>query len=121
MKNDYDKLNDEHNKLKNDYDNLLINSNFFENSINYIFEYEWNNLYQEAIYQFFKQLFKYDKDYPYHEKSSEYLFSKLGLLNIIITNFTKNKNLHNLYILLLSYSMKENYKNELKINKNKKT
>ena len=28
-------------------------------------------------------------------------------------NFTKNKNLHNLYILLLSYSMKENYKNDL--------
>ena len=28
-------------------------------------------------------------------------------------NFTKNKNLHNLYILLLSYSEKEEYKNEL--------
>ena len=28
-------------------------------------------------------------------------------------NFTKNKNLHNLYILLLSYSQKDNYKNEL--------
>ena len=28
-------------------------------------------------------------------------------------NFTKNKNLHNLYILLLSYSEKENYKNDL--------
>jgi hypothetical protein len=26
--------------ISNDYDNLLINSNFFENSINYIFEYE---------------------------------------------------------------------------------
>ena len=115
--------------ISNDYDNLLINSNFLENSINYIFEYEWNNLYQEAIYQFFKQLFKYDKDYPYHEISSEYLFSKLGLLNIIITNFTKNKNesnndnnsKHGYVPLLVSLSYKINSLiggNYININKN---
>ena len=115
--------------ISNDYDNLLINSNFFENSINYIFEYEWNNLYQEAIYQFFKQLFKYDKDYPYHEISSEYLFTKLDLLNIIITNFTKNKNesnndnnsKHGYVPLLVSLSYKINSLiggNYIKLNKN---
>ena len=75
--------------IPNEYDDLLINSNFFENAINYIFQFQWNNLYQEALYQFFKQLFTYDKEYPYHEKSSEYLFSKMGLLNIIMTNFSK--------------------------------
>ena len=115
--------------ISNDYDNLLINSNFFENSINYIFEYEWNNLYQEAMYQFFKQLFKYDKDYPYHEISSEFLFSKLGLLNIIITNFTKNKtennndnnSKHGYVPLLVSLSYKINSLiggNYIKLNKN---
>jgi len=116
--------------IPNDYDNLLINSDFFQNSINYIFEYEWNNLYQEVIYQFFKQLFKYNKDYPYHEISSEYLFSKLGLLNIIITNFAKNKNesnndnnsKHGYVPLLVSLSYKINSLiggNYININKNK--
>ena len=115
--------------ISNDYDNLLINSNFLENSINYIFEYEWNNIYQEAMYQFFKQLFKYDKDFPYHEISSSYLFSKLGLLNIIITNFTKNKSesnndnnsRHGYIPLLVSLSYKINSLiggNYIKLNKN---
>ena len=81
------------------------------------------------MYQFFKQLFKYDKDYPYHEISSEFLFSKLGLLNIIITNFIKNKtennndnnSKHGYVPLLVSLSYKINSLiggNYIKLNKN---
>ena len=78
--------------IANELDNLLINSNFFDNAINYIFEYEWNNLYQEAIFQFFNNLFNYDKEYPFHEISVDYIFSKLGILNKITTNLDKIKN-----------------------------
>jgi hypothetical protein len=78
--------------IANELDNLLINSNFFDNAINYIFEYEWNNLYQEAIFQFFNNLFNYDKEYPFHEISVDYIFSKFGILNKITTNLDKIKN-----------------------------
>jgi hypothetical protein len=78
--------------IANELDNLLINSNFFDNAINNIFEYEWNNLYQEAIFQFFNNLFNYDKEYPFHEISVDYIFSKFGILNKITTNLDKIKN-----------------------------
>ena len=78
--------------IPNEYDNLLINSNYFENAINYIFQYEWNNLYQEAIFEFFDKLLEYDKDYPYHELSTDYLFSKLNFLSKIIEKLTEIKN-----------------------------
>ena len=78
--------------IPNEYDDLLINSNFFENAINYIFEYEWNNLYQESLFQFLNKLFTYEKDYPYHEKSAEYLLTKINLLNKIILNLKNIKN-----------------------------
>ena len=80
--------------IPNEYDNLLINSNFYENALNYIFEYEWNNLYQESLFQLLKKLFTYDKDFPYHEVSADYLLSKINILNIIITNLTNNKDKH---------------------------
>ena len=80
--------------IPNEFDELLINSNFFNNAWDYIFEYQWNNLYQESFFQFLKKLLAYDKDYPYHEKSAEYLFSKMNILNLIITklNYIKNNN-----------------------------
>ena len=77
--------------IPNEFDNLLINSNFFGNAINYIFQYEWNNLYQEAIFQFLEKLLTYDRDYPYHELSADYLFSKLNFLNTIIEKLTEIK------------------------------
>ena len=113
--------------IPNEYDNILINSYFFENAINYIFEYQWNNLYQEALYQFFKQLFIYNEDCPYHEKSSEYLFSKLNLLKIIISNFNKinNNNDGNSQNGFTSFLVRLSYKintiiggNYLNLNKN---
>ena len=75
--------------IANEYDNLLVNSNFLENTINYIFEYEWNNLYQEAIFQFFNNLFVYDKELPFHEISVDYIFSKLDILGQITNNLDK--------------------------------
>ena len=81
--------------IPNEYDNILLNSKFLENSINYIFEYEWNNLYQEAIFQFLKKLLTYEEDYPYHELSLNHLFTKINILNEIIIHLTSIKNKSN--------------------------
>ena len=79
--------------IPNELDNLLINSNFFENAFNYIFEYQWNNLYQESFFQLLKTLLSYNKDYPYHEISADYLFAKMIILNTIMTSLNSiNKN-----------------------------
>ena len=72
--------------IPNEFDNLLINSNFFENAFNYIFEYQWNNLYQESFFQLLKTLLSYNKDYPYHELAADHLFSKMIILNTIMTS-----------------------------------
>ena len=78
--------------IPSEYDNLLINSCFLENSINYIFEYEWNNFYQEAIFQFLKKLLIYEKDYPYHEISLNHLFTNINILKEIMTHLANIKN-----------------------------
>ena len=66
--------------IPNEYDNLLINSNYFENAFNYIFEYQWNNLYQESFFQLLKTLLSFYKEYPYHEIGADYLFFKIFIL-----------------------------------------
>ena len=76
--------------IPGELDNLLINNNFIENAINYIFKYTNNNIYQEALLQFFKTLFKKEEGCPEHEILYEYLFSKFNLLEKIKSNFPKN-------------------------------
>ena len=76
--------------IPGELDNLLINNNFISNAINYIFKYTNNNIYQEALLQFFKTLFKKEEGCPEHEILYEYLFSKFNLLEKIKSNFPKN-------------------------------
>ena len=65
------------------YDKLLIETKFFENAFNYLFEYEFNNLYQDALLFLFK---KFLNDSNHHEILAEHLFKKLDILSIIINN-----------------------------------
>ena len=46
------------------YDKLLIDSQFFENAINYLFDYEFNNIYQEALLFLFKKYLNYSEFHP---------------------------------------------------------
>jgi hypothetical protein len=64
------------------YDQLLIDSHFFENAFNYLFEYELNNIYQEAFLFLLKKFLDYSKDHPL---LADFLFLKLNLLETIIT------------------------------------
>ena len=67
--------------IPNLYDKLLIDSNFFENALNYLFEYEFNNIYQEALLFLFKKYLNYSE---FHPILSEYLFTKINIMDIII-------------------------------------
>ena len=65
------------------YDKLLIDCKFFENAFNYLFEYELNNIYQEALLLLFKKFLNYSNDHPL---LAEFLFTKLNLIDIIISH-----------------------------------
>ena len=65
------------------YDKLLIDCKFFENAFNYLFEYELNNIYQEALLLLFKKFLNYSNDHPL---LAEFLFTKLNLMDIIISH-----------------------------------
>ena len=64
------------------YDQLLIESKFFENAIDYLFEYELNNVYQESLLFLFKKYLTYSECHPI---LSEFLFTKLNIMDIIIS------------------------------------
>ena len=64
------------------YDKLLINCEFFENAFKYLFEYELNNIYQEALLFLFKKFLNYSNDHP---TLAEFLFEKLNLMDLIIS------------------------------------
>ena len=63
------------------YDKLLIESQFFESAFIYLFEYEFNNLYQDALLSLLKTFLNYSDD---HEILAEHLFNKMKLTDIII-------------------------------------
>ena len=66
------------------YDKLLIDCQFFENALNYLFEYELNNIYQDALLCLFKKFLNYSNNHPL---LAEYLFSKLNIIDLIISKF----------------------------------
>lgn len=98
--------------IPNEFDNLLIENYFFENAINYVFIYPLNNLYQEALYQFFKDLLEYKKGTPYHEKAAEYLFNKINIIDKIKSNFNlkNSKNEGNTGIGFIPFLVRLSYK-----------
>ena len=64
------------------YDKLLIDSQFFENAFAYLFEYELNNVYQEALLFLLKKFLNYSSK---HSLLAEYIFEKLKIMDMIIT------------------------------------
>ena len=64
------------------YDKLLIESQFFENAFEYLFEYELNNIYQENFLILLKKFLNYSNDHPL---LAEFLFKKFNLIDLIIS------------------------------------
>ena len=71
--------------ISNIYDKLLIDTKFFENALEYLFEYEFNNFYQDALLLTFK---KFLNESQHHEILANHLFKQINILNIIITHLT---------------------------------
>ena len=62
------------------FDQLLIDNEFFTNAFNYLYEYEWNNIYQESLLSLLKSLIN---DADNHELIQDYLFNKLKIIEVI--------------------------------------
>jgi len=73
--------------IPSEFDNVILKSDFIPNAVNYIFKYSNNNIYQEALFQFFKLIFEKEVGCPEHEILYDYIFSKFNLLEKIKINF----------------------------------
>ena len=62
------------------YDEILINSEFFKNAFDYLFEYEWNNLYQDSFLNLLREFLNDAND---HELLQEHLINQLTLFDKI--------------------------------------
>ena len=71
--------------ISNFYDKILIDTKFFENALEYLFEYEFNNFYQDALLLTFK---KFLNESQHHELLANHIFKNINILNIIITHLT---------------------------------
>ena len=68
------------------FDEILIKSGFFKYGFNFLFEYEWNNFYQESFLCVLKTLLDYSE---YHELLFNYLFNDLKIFEIIKSHTNK--------------------------------
>ena len=71
------------------YDKLLIECEFFENAFIYLFEYEFNNLYQDALLSLLKTFLNYSDD---HDILADHLFNQMKLTDIIIYYLNDEEN-----------------------------
>jgi hypothetical protein len=97
-------------------DKILIDNEFFPNAFNYLYEYEWNNIYQESLLSLLKSIIN---DADNHELIQDYLFNKLNIIEVIKTHtnsedkYKFNDNLsnpisHGYYSFFISLSYKIN-------------
>ena len=76
-------------KIGKYFDEIIIKTNFFKFGFEYIFEYEWNNLYQEEFLNLMKMLLIYPSQ---HELLINHLFQDIKLFELIKNNFINNDN-----------------------------
>ena len=64
------------------YDEILIEVDFFKTAFEFLLQYEWNNLYQEAFLNLLKTLLDYADD---HQTVQEHLINTIKILDLIQT------------------------------------
>ena len=69
-------------------DEELVRSHFMKTSIDFLFKYEWNNLYQQNFLNFFKQLMA---DEAIHPLLLHHLFHELNFTNLLISQLQTEK------------------------------
>ena len=70
------------------FDEILIDTEFFKNAFEYLYEYEWNNIYQESLLNLFKVLLD---NADYHQLIQDHLFNTLKIVEIIKTHTNKEE------------------------------
>ena len=65
------------------YDEILIEVDFFKVAIEFLLEYEWNNLYQESLLNLFKTLFDHADE---HQTVQKHLIETIKIFDLIQTH-----------------------------------
>ena len=73
-------------KISKFFDEILIKSDFFKFGFDFIFQYEWNNIYQESFLSLLKSFLDNSE---FHELLFDYLFNKLKIVDIIKNHTNK--------------------------------
>ena len=73
--------------IPNIFDSILIKNNFVENSIDYFFKYQWNNLYHQKFVLLFEVYLKEESN---HKELTEFIFCKYKIHEILL-NYLKLK------------------------------
>ena len=73
------------------YDEILLETDFFKIAFDYLYEYEWNNVYQESLLSLLKSLLN---EADFHPKIQEYLFNTFKIVDIIKTHTNSEDKFH---------------------------
>ena len=96
------------------YDEILIENEFFKYAFDYLFEYEWNNIYQDSLLSLLRALLNEAND---HQLLQEHLINNFKLFEVIKTHTNEedkfkisetNSITHGYYSFLISLSYKLN-------------
>ena len=82
------------------FDNILIRNNFIKKSLDFFFNYQWNNIYHITFVKFLKLYLNNEKK---HETLTKYLFEEIKL-NEMFEHFLKEKT-------IFSFNSKNHIKN----------
>ena len=81
------------NALPNQFDSLLIRNNFCKRSVEYLFKYQWNNLYHNKFVDFFNL---YLENAEKHNELTDYYFNNIKLPNLL-TDYLEEKSEEDIY------------------------
>ena len=88
------------------YDEILISNNLFPIAFDYLFKYEWNNFYQIALLNLFKNYFK---DANSHLTLSKYLFEKINIFEILKEHIIPKDTLSNKFTFTSNNTITHGY------------
>ena len=76
-------------KIAKYFDEIIIKTDFFKTAFEYLFEHEWNNLYQEQFLNLIKVLLIYS---PEHELLINYLIKDIKVFDLIKDHIINSEN-----------------------------
>ena len=75
-------------EIPSQFDNILIRNDFCQKSINYFFEYQWNNIYHNKFVELFNLYLSKEES---HNTLTEYIFNNLKFHELLINYLNQEK------------------------------